>query len=174
MTATDPQHTLFGYRHTVRCFNSWHHYCLQAIPCQYTMFWQTAWRFYLRYFSQPWGSNSKLYVKQTCILSGRIARREITGCNNHHKCCQLLCSPAKNEVCNIEVLIQWFLRNAYRLYHNYIYTVTPRYSFTVCSPQFVAVNREWRHINGGAIFGYHCISIFVGMVYWVALRSAQQ
>jgi len=52
--------------------------------------------------------------------------------------------------------------------------VKPRCSFTVCSPQFVAEYREWRHIDVGAISGYHCILIFVGMVYWVTLRSVQQ
>ena len=49
VTARDPQHTLFGYCHSVRCLDSCHHYCLQDIACQYTMFWQiTSW-LYFRY-----------------------------------------------------------------------------------------------------------------------------
>jgi hypothetical protein len=52
--------------------------------------------------------------------------------------------------------------------------VKPRYSFTVSSPQFVAVYREWRHIDVGALSGYYYILIFVAMVYWVTLRRFQQ
>ena len=130
---------------------------MQAIACQYTMLWQTTSRFYLRYYSQPWGSNSELHVKQTCILSGWIARTDITGCNNHSKCSQLLCCPAKmNSAISKSSSSDSHVMRQGCIIINYTYTVKPRYSFTVCSQQFVAVYREWRHIDGGPISGFHC------------------
>jgi hypothetical protein len=111
------------------------------------MFRQTISRFYMQYYSKPWRSNSEQRVKQTCILPVWIARTEITGCNNHLKCSQLLCCPAnmKSEISEPSSSDSYLMRKGYIII-NYTYTVRPWYSFTVCSPQFVAAYRWWRYI----------------------------